>query len=60
MEEIKKKIKEEQNRVREEVSIFLLLQKKVFLRFLAFIVHFQRHKEYVKMLKEREEALGEF
>lgn len=64
MAELKKKIKDEQIRVREEVSMeynqrkgsnWLPLETWCVTGFVCF----QRHKEYVKMLKERNEALGE-
>lgn len=62
MQEMKNKIKEEQSRVREEVSVIKerKTEKTLGCSFSALIVLFQRHKEYIKMLKEREEALGEF
>lgn len=69
--EIRKKIKEEQIRVREEVSVKC---KSAALKtcfgsthlepcehiLMCLAVCFQRHKEYIKMLKERTDALGEF
>lgn len=64
--EIRKKIKEEQIRVREEVSVkYTRVQSLNLLVSLSqksssvYLFFFQRHKEYIKMLKERTEALGE-
>lgn len=63
MAEIRKKLKEEQIRVREEVSVELkgepcvlgVVREHILM---CVSVCFQRHKEYIKMLKERKEALG--